>query len=155
MFKLNQVKRTEFWSYVNKADSCWEWTGSRSDRTGYGRFFIKPGKAVGAHRIAYFLTFGTFDTKLFVCHICDNRPCVRPDHLFLGTSKDNVQDCISKNRFVSNIDRFAKLSLVQVRNICKLFNTNEFTYVELAEMFDITKESVKNIVTCRTWKHFT
>lgn len=86
----------QFWSKVDKSGECWIWTGRRGPR-GYGRFRI-GSKAPGAHRVAYELTYGPIPDELIVCHHCDNPPCVRPDHLFLGTHLDNAADRDSKGR---------------------------------------------------------
>ena len=92
-----------FWSYVRKVDGdgCWEWT-SKNGAKGYGRMPMRwqDGYTVeeGAHRIAWMLTRGDPGT-LYVLHKCDNRKCVRPDHLFLGTQGDNVRDCVAKGRW--------------------------------------------------------
>ena len=87
-----------FWSLVRKADSdaCWEWNGPRTKRN-YGMVTIARQK-VPAHRAAWELTSGPIPAGLFVCHRCDNPPCVRPDHLFLGTALENNQDMWAKNR---------------------------------------------------------
>lgn len=79
-------------------EGCWEWAGVLSS-TGYGSF--RPAKSkrpYGAHRISYFMANGSFDQKMFICHKCDNPKCVNPDHLFIGTASDNMQDCVNKNR---------------------------------------------------------
>lgn len=86
-----------FWNMVEKSDGCWLWKGVR-DRKGYGqiRFF---GKITRAHRVSASLFQGRIiPSSLDVCHHCDNPPCVRPDHLFIGTRSDNMRDCQRKGR---------------------------------------------------------
>ena len=98
-----------FWPKVNKngpvpkhcpeLGKCWIWTAARYP-AGYGLFVPKKGESPeGAHRIAYRLTVGEIPEGIQVCHRCDNRPCVRPDHLFLGTAKDNAEDRQAKGRW--------------------------------------------------------
>lgn len=99
-----------FWSFVAKAegDACWEWTGFRTP-DGYGRiasggkFGTAPGAGTmyNAHRVSWQLHNGEIPDGLVVCHKCDNPACVRPDHLFVGTQKDNMQDCARKGRIVT------------------------------------------------------
>lgn len=75
---------------------CWIWIGDQT-ASGYGRMRVE-GKQVLAHRVSYELHRGFIAEGIFVCHKCDVRLCVNPDHLFLGTQKDNVTDMIQKGR---------------------------------------------------------
>lgn len=90
---------TEFEKLVDKSDveGCWNWRGRLSDK-GYGKLRV-DGKLKRAHRWAYELHHGPFDSALSVCHRCDNPSCVNPSHLFLGTHQDNMSDRRSKGRY--------------------------------------------------------
>jgi hypothetical protein len=87
---------TGFWKYVKKKDSCWVWIGSRYSN-GYGRCSV-DGKRVSAHRFSYELHKGEIPNNYVVMHSCDNVRCVNPEHLSVGTQKDNIQDCKAKGR---------------------------------------------------------
>ena len=87
-----------FWRFVSKENSCWLWTG-KLNPDGYGLIRPNPTKEkVGAHRISWTLHNGPIPTGLCVLHKCDKPSCVNPDHLFLGTVQDNVDDMRIKGR---------------------------------------------------------
>lgn len=91
------VKTARFWKRVSKPDNgCWEWTAGRYPH-GYGRLTWNATSSY-AHRVAWELTYGPIPKGMCVCHHCDNPPCVRLDHLFLGTMADNMRDRDIKGR---------------------------------------------------------
>lgn len=95
--KLNGALINKFFSgFVENKSGCAEWTASLND-TGYGRFYIGT-ESYHAHRISYYINFGTDPKEKMVCHNCDNPPCVNPKHLFLGTLQDNLRDMVNKGR---------------------------------------------------------
>lgn len=86
----------DFYSHCEAVNGCWEWTRS-CDADGYGHL-VHQGSLKGAHRHSYELSRGNIPDGLFVLHECDNRKCINPDHLFLGTNMDNMRDMYAKGR---------------------------------------------------------
>lgn len=89
-------RATPFWDRVDRSGECWLWTAYRNE-DGYGTVRF-DGRMQGAHRVAWQLTHGPIPDGLDVLHSCDNPPCCKPDHLFLGTNHDNVIDRHTKGR---------------------------------------------------------
>src|ERR1700736_2929166 len=89
-----------FWNRVYKTPNCWFWIGVL--RGGYGVFALRHGKAIGTHKFSWQLHFGEVPKGKCVCHTCDIRQCVRPDHLYLGTVRENTLDSVSKGTQVGN-----------------------------------------------------
>ena len=103
MVDYEERLRVRFWKKVNKkaGNSCWEWTGATNRNGGYGQIGVR-GKIIRAHRLSWVWVNNKIPKDMHVLHKCDNRVCVNPDHLFLGTQKDNMQDCVRKGRFAGN-----------------------------------------------------
>lgn len=161
-----------FWSKVfltANPDKCWEWQRA-INIGGYGSFDLK-GKMLPSHRVAYFIQYNVDPGQLQVCHSCDNRACINPNHLFLGTSKENVADMYKKGRqnilsgsnHPSQINPeylkrgedhgMAKLTDFQVKEIVDLYNSGRFTYKEIAAKHNVTYKTIHGIIKGKTWKH--
>lgn len=129
------------------SNGCHEWQ-STIKKDGYGQFWYK-GKPCKAHKVAYELCKGEVPKGLLVLHKCDNRKCVNPDHLYVGTQKDNVRDMFERGRWVGN----SKLNAEKVREIRLLWSQKNFSQTELAQKFGVKQPAIWKIISYRTWKH--
>jgi hypothetical protein len=141
-----------FYRHVMPAiDGCWYWTGSYN-ASGYGLFhnmtLLKP--SVTAHRFSYQFYKGEIINNMQVLHSCDNRKCVNPDHLFLGTNLDNVMDKMRKGR-VANGERMKtnKLTKYQVLEI----RASDLGCTELGKRYNLDRRTIYTIKKRITWKH--
>lgn len=137
-----------FWAKVQKTDNCWIW-GASKNALGYGRFCNARRKIELAHRAAWRFANGEIPASLLVCHKCDNPCCVRPDHLFLGSSLDNSQDMISKGRAADmsgEKNGRAKLTDDQVEQIRRRYVPGEVRIVDLAKEYCVTFSHIWQIV---------
>jgi len=146
-----------FWKKANILDenSCWEWKAGL-DSKGYGSFGINY-KSIRAPRVAYMILYGKYSIPegMSVCHACDNRKCVNPSHLFIGSNYDNVQDRHTKGRDGSakgqNHGR-SKLTNENVYYIRESFSNGLKTRKELCDMFSMSIGMIKNIINGNYWK---
>lgn len=100
MKRTNEQLKKFLLDRVDKVDTgCWEWIGSTV--TGYGKF-RDDRKMVLAHRMSFLVFNGDIPMNMQICHKCDNRKCINPDHLFIGTQLDNIRDCVAKGRNYPN-----------------------------------------------------
>ncbi len=171
--QFSEKELQRFWSKVAitaNDEKCWEWQMSLN-KGGYGKFLFRYQKRL-AHRIAYSISFG-FDfanNKLCVLHKCDNRKCVNPNHLFLGTYNDNIQDMMRKGRNKqprgenhptrknpSVVARGEKAGLAKFTN-AQILEIRErrakgAKFRHLGREFGVRHTTIMNIVNRKTWKH--
>jgi len=130
---------------------CWIWT-TAFNLLGYGMFSIN-NKNDHAHRVSYKLYVGPIPKGLNVCHTCDNRWCVNPDHLFLGTAYDNVMDKVNKGRCPSGENhKNSKLNYSKVKEIREMYS-NGYKQNHIAKFFSISTATINQIVSNKTWKN--
>lgn len=144
-----QFPKQDFWSHVEKTDSCWLWTRHTSHRFGYG-FFCYQGVSQNAHRVSWQLKHGDIPKGMCVLHRCDVPSCVNPDHLFLGTRGDNNSDRLLKGRNSNRkgaANPACKLRPKDIRAIRVAHGSNR----EVASQFDISHSTVSQIRHGKLW----
>ena len=153
--KSHPGKRTKKERFLEKVEKksygCWEWAASL-DKAGYGVFGIESGKPIGAHRYSYALHYGAFKKSLFVLHKCDNPKCVNPDHLFLGTHQDNMDDMVRKGRQNSLKGEDSPACKITKEIALNILNS-ELSHSKTAEKYGVSKSSVAAIKAKRMWRH--
>jgi hypothetical protein len=135
--------------HVKMSSGCWQWRGLTTS-SGHGQIGCR-----GAHRFSYEKFKGKIPEGMFVCHHCDNPGCVNPDHLFLGTPKDNMQDMKNKGRCnppIGERSGTVKLKESDIVEIRKRYANGEGDS-SIARDYCVVRESIRDIRTRRTWKH--
>ncbi len=149
---FDKTPKERLFERVVKTTSCWNWTGSTRPTGWYGCISVN-GKNVSTHRLSYEIHIGPIPKGLCVLHKCDNPLCVNPDHLFLGTSKDNVIDSVDKGRNAKG-EFCNKLNMTEgdVRIIRDLVSAG-CKQCYIVDFFGLKKMTVGEIVRRKTWKH--
>ncbi len=154
-----------FFNRVERKDSCcWEWMGGvvKSNHP-YGQIKYHSVQML-THRFLWQMVFGVIPGKLKVLHKCDNPRCVSPFHLFLGTQKDNMEDCVKKGRYVGGLGmrhssgygenhKSHKLTDGKVIAIREKHRDGGVTMVDLAKMYGVANRTIQKIILGITWKH--
>ncbi|MFD1806170.1 HNH endonuclease signature motif containing protein [Pasteurella oralis] len=150
IYQLDEVKQRFMDKVVKNPDSnCWEWVGSIHNN-GYGRF--NPfRRTMYAHRFSALLKYGFIRNDLDVCHRCDNRRCVNPDHLFIGTRKENMIDASKKGRTTKGRRFRAKLTIDEVIEIKKRVLKGDKS-IDIANDFSVSPKAINQIINRKTWR---
>ena len=144
-----------FWSKVKKTDGCWLWLAGKNN--GYGQFSIGPrgsAKHMVASRMAFILEYGAIENGKYVCHHCDNRACVNPSHLFIGTAADNQADMAIKGRakrLHGETNGQAKITAEDVKQIRAL--RGKIPYGKIANRYGVSLSAIAHVMTGRSWSH--
>ncbi len=151
MFDADFIARFE--AKINKTDGCWEWVASCAG-AGYGQMKLpKQRKQEYSHRLAYMIYKGPIGENQFVCHTCDNTKCCNPDHLFLGTQKENLQDMKDKNRHLAGAkNAMAKLTDADVVKIRSCLESG-MAQLQVARAFNVSQVTISRISRRERWAH--
>jgi len=145
----NVVKR--FWKYApnGNKDECWEWIGALTN--GYGVLTTYSNTQEYAHRLSWQIHYGEIEECLFICHHCDNRRCVNPAHLFMGTAADNTADMIAKGRQIYR-SGCQCLTREQAQEIRTLAASGVILIHDLARNYNVSPTTIHSIVYGEAWK---
>jgi hypothetical protein len=137
--------------FKNSKTGCWEWTAQK-DKDGYGRisFCCKPHLA---HRISFEIHHGEIPGGMMVLHRCDNRPCVNPDHLFLGDHLSNMADMALKGRSPSGAYHHRPCAVLTEKDVLEIKSAKGVTQRTLAAQYGVGQDQISRIRTGKRWSY--
>jgi len=160
VYDASPENQKRFWSYTkkNEATGCIEWTG-RTGGKGYGMFWggVNNKYEIFAHRYAMVVFGGKDPDHMLVMHTCDNRLCVNPEHLRLGTNRDNINDKVRKNRQARNVGsqngtaRYCETDIVEMKRL----HSQGVTATEIAKRYNTNTTHICRILSGKIWSHVT
>jgi len=149
---MNIIDRFNQYVTYEPNTGCHLWIGNYR-KTGYGGFTYYNNKSMTSSRAAYLIFKGEIPDKMQVCHTCDVRECVNPDHLFLGTISQNIKDKFNKGRCAKGKSNFmSKLNesnVVMIKHLIKEGYSNSY----IGKLFNVTDQNIYYIRHNKTWKH--
>jgi len=136
---------------INNENGCWEWAANRYPK-GYGCFKLN-GKSNVAHRISYEIHVGKIQDKMVICHKCDNPCCVNPDHLFMGTQKQNLLDRDIKGRSIIGEKNGRCILNEKDIPIIKSLLLEKVDQRDIAKQFGVAQTTISSIKLNKSWSH--
>jgi len=138
----------KFWSHVTRTSECWQWSGE-TDKKGYGRIREQVDgkrKWIKAHRVSWELHYGPIPPETKILHKCDNPPCTRPDHLFLGTDKTNAIDAVNKGRI-----KLPGAKLTSDQRQWAISQKDSLTQRQIAVVLNVSSMTIWRLFSRLTW----
>lgn len=149
------MKLPEVLNNTKQQGNCHIWQGNVMS-CGYGRVCLS-GKYWRTHRLFYTLSKGDIPKGMLVCHSCDTPLCCNPEHLFLGTPKDNQHDAMNKGRHTKgtkvNTCKLTEATVLEIRDRWLVEGTKYGAYSRLGREYGVTEANIRSIVTRKSWKH--
>lgn len=131
---------------------CWNWTAARYTN-GYGHFMLSEGNDRPAHRVSYEFHCGPIPDGIFVCHHCDNRLCINPDHLFLGTPAENMADMVAKGRHGTLRGIECGRAILNESDVLAIRAAVGVTQKELGLRYGVGARQISYIRSGKSWSH--
>lgn len=136
-------------NYVEDESGCWVWQGYKND--GYGKL-NDGGRMMLTHRVAYAHRYGPISPKLMVCHDCGNRACINPEHLYLGTAKENAADMVRHGNAGTQKGEDIGSSKLTEREVLAI-RASDMSGTGLAQLYGVTPANISAVRNHKTWRH--
>lgn len=162
--QFSQKDIDRFWSQVDKSGDCWVWIGALSSN-GYGEIYFNH-QHLTVHRTSWLIAHGNIPNGMYVCHHCDNKQCVNPSHLYIGTHLDNTRDAVVRHRMATGnrqgshthpetVHHGESHGMVKLTNeqVLMIRNSRNVKQRDIAKQFGVHFSTICDILRGKTWKH--